>query len=772
MSDPRKVLVIHPPQEVEADYIDYPYFSNLAPATLAAALERSGAETHFLDSLALPGASVVRLRNQRVLMGVPTVAMFEPLAAADFDVVFVHFSVFSLESPVQESLRQLVAKLRNLRPQALIVGFEGYVGGMHRGPVSTELIRRNYPQLDHFIEGESEDAALSLLTPDQNAGFHLVGQATAGPTLNQANEGLLDIVNWPLYRDFLGAVGRTAKAAHYGIDEHSLPVFFSRGCPFQCTFCTNPGRNFRPISTSVIRPILATLKQRDVSTLFVLDDAANVHPQFEEVLRIAEEDGVRLRFPNGLRADLLTQEIVARLKRVSDELTVSAESASSRVQKEILDKGITAEDIERVASWCFEEGLPLRIHWMVGIPGETAEELLLTLITARRLLDEYGAQPLVQYATPLPGTQLQRYFPTEESGTESPTEPSGKHGTEGSSDLAMAPVLGGAEVFWSGSLGWRMQHEPSHVPEGIASTALTHAVKLLRQRGRDASTTKVIVNITYRCNNHCVFCAVGNRVKDDLSLDYVKKVLGRYRSQGVRMLDLDGGEPTLHPNLFEILEHARTLGYSPISITSNGRRLAYKDFARKLVTSGLNNILVSLHGPRASVHEAITLVPGSYEETMTGIRNVMSLKPADLSVGVNTTLSQQNYLLLDEMVEQLEAIGVQQLNIQFLTPFGRVGRELVPDPLAAAEEVRKVIGAHSDSMVFQVINLPYCFLPGLESYVAQDLGKLSRNMVFVTQQEVNLYEYLATTRRTDDQCTACLFQVACDGKYDFSEVLD
>ena len=472
-----------------------------------------------------------------------------------------------------------------------------------------------------------------------------------------------------------------------------------------------------------------------MTRLFALDDAANVRPDFAQVLEAVRDAGLRVEFPNGLRADLLSQEVVELLAQVADQVTVSGESASPRVQTDIIGKSVKVAHVERTAQWCKEAGVALHVHWLVGLPGETRDEALLTLETARNLLDAYQARPLVQYATAIPGTGL--------PGDILPPKP-----------------------------GNTMQHRPTFLPESVAARELTDAVSLLRQRGRDADTQKVIINLTYRCNNHCLFCAVGNRIQEDLPFEYICEVLEKYREQGVELVDFDGGEPTVHEHLVDIVKHAAKQGYRTISMTTNARRLAYPDFSRRVLNAGLTNVLVSLHGPNSKVHEGITGVPGSFRETMDGLRNLLAYRSERVSVGVNTTLSVQNYELLERLVEILHPMGVDRLNIQFLTPFGRAAADAVPDPEKAAGVVRSVIERWREKIRFQVINLPYCYLPGLEEYVAQDLGKLSRNMVFVTRQEVNLYKYLAETRAYDESCEGCFYRVACDGKYDFSEVLD
>ena len=56
--------------------------------------------------------------------------------------------------------------------------------------------------------------------------------------------------------------------------------------------------------------------------------------------------------------------------------------------------------------------------------------------------------------------------------------------------------------------------------------------------------------------------------------------------------------------------------------------------------------------------------------------------------------------------------------------------------------------------------------------VVGDVLKLQRNMVFVTQEKVNLFDYLAGTRVRTEQCEDCVFSVACDGFYSFDETFD
>jgi hypothetical protein len=73
-------------------------------------------------------------------------------------------------------------------------------------------------------------------------------------------------------------------------------------------------------------------------------------------------------------------------------------------------------------------------------------------------------------------------------------------------------------------------------------------------------------------------------------------------------------------------------------------------------------------------------------------------------------------------------------------------------------------------MKIQIINLPFCFLPGHEQLMMGDLGKLERHMVFVNNEDVNLAQYLAERRTRKPVCASCPHAVFCGGFYELDEV--
>jgi hypothetical protein len=114
-------------------------------------------------------------------------------------------------------------------------------------------------------------------------------------------------------------------------------------------------------------------------------------------------------------------------------------------------------------------------------------------------------------------------------------------------------------------------------------------------------------------------------------------------------------------------------------------------------------------------------------------------------------------------------LGLRWFNIQFLTPFGRATRYVAPDTEVAARAAMHVIDRYRERMKIQIINLPFCFMPGYEEFMLGDIAKLERHMVFVNNETVNLGAYLAERRTHKDVCAPCPHRIFCGGFYDLTD---
>ena len=491
----------------------------------------------------------------------------------------------------------------------------------------------------------------------------------------------------------------------------------------------------RITSWSQLREHLTALARVHRATrVELLDELVNVSERhFDGLLDLVGELDLRFDVPNGMRADYLSRNHIARLKGRVTTLSVSAESGVQRVITEVVKKRLDLAEITRVAEEARAEGVPLMVHYIIGLPGESAVEVNGTLAYAMDLYDRFGAWPAVQYATPLPGTALAR----------------GR----------ALPVVDD----W----GPRFQTAPSQPDAAVSPELLQRFRWTFEQRLRASEgPQKLIMNVTYVCNNRCTFCAVGTRTQVDGHPTRQREHLDRYRAMGVTMVDFDGGEPTLNPELVPLVRYAREAGYTRVNVTTNGRMLAYEKFARALVRSGLTSLLFSVHGHNAHVHAQQVGVAEAFEQTVQGIRHARAHAPPEVELGMNVTVTKGNYLHLEALTQLAWDLGLRWVNIQFLTPFGRATRWIAPDTQAAVDIAMRVIDAWQDRVKFQVINLPFCFMPGYERFMLGDLLKLQRHMVFVNNDDVNLAEYLAERRTRKPACAPCPHAVFCGGFYE------
>lgn len=186
------------------------------------------------------------------------------------------------------------------------------------------------------------------------------------------------------------------------------------------------------------------------------------------------------------------------------------------------------------------------------------------------------------------------------------------------------------------------------------------------------------IALTYRCNLSCRFCYAGCKcskkgAKREMSTAEVERVLDIVRHDAeVPSVSWTGGEPLLREDLVELTQHATTLGMR-VNLITNGT-LVTQEVANQLAESGLRSAQVSLEGPNAQVHDALTRVPGSFERTLAGIRRLIE---AGLHVHTNTTLNRINAPHLCELIGVIADLGTRRLSMNMVIPCGSAPDEEV-----------------------------------------------------------------------------------------------
>ncbi len=236
------------------------------------------------------------------------------------------------------------------------------------------------------------------------------------------------------------------------------------------------------------------------------------------------------------------------------------------------------------------------------------------------------------------------------------------------------------------------------------------------------SSARADVKVGFACNNRCLFCAQGHKREGCAHVPFEELVArvekGRETSDE---LVLTGGEPTMHPKLIEVIRRAKQLGYRQIQVQTNGRMLAYGKLVDDLVAAGATEFSPALHGHTAELHDSLTRAPGSFRQTVTGIRNV---RARGLPIVSNSVVVRANTPHLPALVELLARLGVGQAQLAFVHPVGTAWElfdEVVPrlsDVVGPIRQARAVSRRFGMTLVTEAV--PYCFLSGMEELAVEE----------------------------------------------------
>ncbi|MCK5233673.1 MAG: radical SAM protein [Candidatus Aenigmarchaeota archaeon] len=150
------------------------------------------------------------------------------------------------------------------------------------------------------------------------------------------------------------------------------------------------------------------------------------------------------------------------------------------------------------------------------------------------------------------------------------------------------------------------------------------------------------------CNNDCIFCTEnGSRPERDLTLDEIILCIDSEKLKMGATVILCGGEPTVNPDIFEIISYIKNIGCKAMMIT-NGRMLSDLFFAKKLIDCGLEEVLTEIHSHIPEMHDFFTQRPGSFKETLEGTDNFLG---AGGVVCMKILLTRATYRFLPKTIE-------------------------------------------------------------------------------------------------------------------------
>ena len=185
----------------------------------------------------------------------------------------------------------------------------------------------------------------------------------------------------------------------------------------------------------------------------------------------------------------------------------------------------------------------------------------------------------------------------------------------------------------------------------IASEEFLTALSLKAAKTRQPEG--VTFELTYGCNLRCVHCynPTHRALPHELTTGEISGLLTQLADLGVLTVTFTGGEPSVRPDIAEILHHARRQGLI-IHLMTNATRMTVP-FTNLLREAGVSQIDVSIYGATEAIYEQMTAIQGSYRQFRQGLLN---LAAAALPVVVRmpvTTINHEEIQACRQLVESL-----------------------------------------------------------------------------------------------------------------------
>lgn len=378
-AEPVRILLIAPPYALE----EYP-LPPLSLSYLSGSLLAHGFEVEILDLLTSQ-ASAAKIRRKLEqygpqLVGTTCVTMTFPAAA------------------------RILRLCKEFDP-----GVTTVMGGQHASFAAEDAFHRA-PWIDVVVAGEGDVTVVELASAldrgtdiGEVAGLYINRNGRSIKTAPRPLMANLDELPLP--------ARRLLPLSKYHALGAACSVVSSRGCPYNCIFCTTPrmyGRKVRfrqPVL--VVDEIEIMHREYGFKQINMVDDTFTLNrPHATELCRELIRRRLPVTWSIFSRVDTLTPELLDLMREAGCTcMLFGVESGNEDVLRNI-KKGITPDKVRNGVKMATEAGIGSFASFILGLPGETPEKARETLSFAMELSERWGTQYGFHYLSPFPGTEL------------------------------------------------------------------------------------------------------------------------------------------------------------------------------------------------------------------------------------------------------------------------------------------------------------------------------------------------------------------------------
>ncbi len=407
-----RVCLINPPRIQPKAWGKPNVFPPIAMASVASVLEKKRHAVSIIDAPTEGWENLLELDESKYRVGLSAETIRQRIVDWKPDVVVVEipFSGWS------KTAFEVVSITKKVNKDIVVVLF-----GLHPSSRPAECLEN--VEVDFVVIGEPENTVAELVeTFEQKKNdFRVIdglGFRLNGKTVFTAKRAVIeDLDTLPLPARHLLPMDVYAEAVKQNplrgeISKPYTIINTSRGCPFNCVFCTHCivwGKKWRPRSPeNVVDEIEHVIKTYGIKQVDFADDNMTWDRQrMAQICDLIVERGLRFEWftPNGVRADTLDEALLRKMKRAGcKKIRVAPESGVQRIVTEVVKKNLDLKKVEAAVVACKKIGIKVGCFFVLGLIGETKKDIEETIRYAYKL-KKLGAESFIfSIAMPLYGT--------------------------------------------------------------------------------------------------------------------------------------------------------------------------------------------------------------------------------------------------------------------------------------------------------------------------------------------------------------------------------
>lgn len=361
----------------------------LGPAYVAAALLEAGHRVAVVDALGeAPLERGLTSQPSLIYHGLSIAEIVDRIDPAT-DAIGISV-MFSQQWPHVEDLCRAIA--------ARFPGVPIFVGGEHVAG-AWEFVLNHCPPVTACAIGEGEDTMVELMewVAGRRALADVAGIACrvdGVPVRTARRQRIRDLGRIPRPAWHLFPVEKYHEGGFtYGVNlGRSMPILATRGCPYQCTFCSSPAmwttRYYVRDVADVVDEIASYVERYQATNVDFYDLTAIIKRDW--ILAFCaelERRDLRITYqlPTGTRSEVLDAEVLAALYRTGCRNICYAPESGSPATLARIKKKVKPERILNSIRAANRTGIVVKANLMIGFPGETRGELFETVRFGMRL---------------------------------------------------------------------------------------------------------------------------------------------------------------------------------------------------------------------------------------------------------------------------------------------------------------------------------------------------------------------------------------------------